>query len=588
MSQTKTSLIKATINGKPVEVPEGTTILEAAAKVHLKIPTLCKHPDLPPSAACGICIVKVDGMGKMPRACCTPIETGMVINTHDPEVVEIRRNVVKMILSKHPNECLTCGRNGHCELQAIASDFGIRQQRLPSLVNDLPIDNSTGTIVLEPRKCILCGRCLTVCQELQNVWALSFLERGLETRIAPAGDITLAESPCIGCGQCSAHCPTGAIFEFDEIEKVWAVLRDKTYHCAVQIAPAVRVAIGEAFGYPPGTNLTNKLYSALRYMGFDSVFDTNFGADVTVMEEGTEFVHRFINHKGELPLITSCCPAWVDFMEKYHADMIDHFSTCKSPHAIVGTLAKTYYAKKENLDPRKMRMVSIMPCTAKKYEIMRSQDMFASGYQDIDVSLTTRELARMIKQAGIDFASLPDSEADSVLGEYTGAGTIFGATGGVAEAALRTAYYLMTSEHLEEMEFQPIRGLDGVKETKVAIGKHEVRIAVAHGMGHVETVLEQVRVAREAGDEPPYHLIEVMACPGGCIGGGGQPYGITDEVRHQRAAGLYGDDRSRKKRRSYENEAVQQLYKDFLGKPMSETSHKLLHTRYKAKPTYQR
>jgi len=588
MSQTTATLVKATINGKSVEVPEGTTILEAAAKVHLKIPTLCKHPDLPPTAACGICIVKVAGMGKMPRACCTPVEDGMVITTHDPEVVELRRNVVKMILSKHPNECLTCGRNGHCELQTLASDFGIRQQRLPSLVKDLPIDNSTGTIVLEPRKCILCGRCLSVCQDLQNVWALSFLERGLETRVAPAGDITLAESPCIGCGQCSAHCPTGAIFEFDEIEKVWGMLRDKTYHCVVQIAPAVRVAIGEAFGYPPGTNLTNKLYTALRYMGFDTVFDTNFGADVTIMEEGTEFVQRFIHHKGELPLITSCCPAWVDFMEKYHSDMIDNFSTCKSPHAIVGTLAKTYFAKKAKLDPRKMRVVSIMPCTAKKYEIMRSQDMFASGFQDVDVSLTTRELARMIKQAGIDFANLPDSDADSILGEYTGAGTIFGVTGGVAEAAVRGAHYLITNEHLEDMEFEPIRGLEGVKEATVTIGKNEIRIAVAHGMGNIETVLDRVRAARESGDEPPYHMIEVMACPGGCIGGGGQPYGITDELRYQRAMGLYGDDRNRKKRRSYENEAVQQLYKDFLGKPMSETSHKLLHTRYKGKPTYQR
>ncbi len=588
MSKTTTALIKATINGNSVEVPEGTTILEAAAKVHLKIPTLCKHPDLPPTAACGICLVKVAGMNKMPRACCTPIENGMVITTHDPEVVELRRNVVKMILSKHPNECLTCGRNGHCELQTLASDFGIRQQRLPSLVKDLPIDNSTGTIVLEPRKCILCGRCLRVCQDLQNVWALSFLERGLDTRIAPAGDITLAESPCIGCGQCSAHCPTGAIFEFDEIEKVWGLLRDKNYHCVVQIAPAVRVAIGEAFGYPPGTNLTNKLYSALRYMGFDTVFDTNFGADVTIMEEGTEFVQRFIHHKGELPLITSCCPAWVDFMEKYHADMIDHFSTCKSPHAIVGTLAKTYFAKKTKLDPRKMRVVSIMPCTAKKHEIMRSQDMFASGFQDVDASLTTRELARMIKQAGIDFASLPDGEADSILGEYTGAGTIFGATGGVAEAAIRGAHFMITGEHLQDMEFEPIRGLEGVKETSVMIGKNEVRIAVAHGMGNIETVLERVRAAREAGDEPPYHMIEVMACPGGCIGGGGQPYGITDELRKQRAMGLYGDDRGCKKRRSYENESVQKLYKDFLGKPMSEMSHKLLHTHYKGKPTYQR
>jgi NADH-quinone oxidoreductase subunit G len=306
------------------------------------------------------------------------------------------------------------------------------------------------------------------------------------------------------------------------------------------------------------------------------------------MEEGSEFVQRFMHHRGELPLITSCCPAWVDFMEKYHSDMIEHFSTCKSPHEIVGTLAKTYFAKKTQLDPKKIKVISIMPCTAKKFEITRSRDMFSSGFQDVDVSLTTRELARMIKQAGIDFEKLPDGDADSILGEYTGAGTIFGATGGVAEAAIRGAHYLITNEHLEDIELQDIRGLEGVKEATVMIGKSEVRIAVAHGMGHIETVLDRVRAAKEAGEEPPYHMIEVMACPGGCIGGGGQPYGITDEMRRQRAKGLYSDDRESKKRRSYENESVQLLYKDFLGKPLSETSHKLLHTSYKGKPTYQR
>ncbi len=588
MARTTSRTVRAKLNGIEVVVPEGTTILEAAERVHLKIPTLCKHPDLPPTAACGICIVRVKGTNQMPRACCTPLEEGMEIQTHDPEIVEIRRKVLELILSKHPNECLTCGRNGTCELQSLASDFGIRQQSLPSIVPDLPKDESTRTIVLEPRKCIACGRCLTVCQELQNVWALSFLERGIDTRMAPAGDILLADSPCISCGQCSAHCPTGAIFEYDETEKAWELLRDPDLHCVVQIAPAVRVAIGEAFGYPPGTNLTGKLYAALRYMGFDTVFDTNFGADVTIMEEGTEFVKRFQDNQGELPLITSCCPAWVDFMEKYHSDMIEHFSSTKSPHEIVGVLTKTYYCDRKGLDPSKVRVVSIMPCTAKKYEIQRSDDMFASGYQDVDLSLTTRELARMIKQAGIDFASLPEGECDPMLGLYTGAGTIFGTSGGVLEAAIRTAHKLLTGEEFDSLEFQPARGLEGVKEGRLTILGREVRVAVAHGMGHVEDVLDRVRAAKENGDEPAYHMIEVMACPGGCIGGGGQPYGITDALRLQRAKGLYTDDREREFRRSHENPYVQALYSTFLGKPLSEKAHRLLHNSYKPKPTYRR
>ncbi len=585
---TSDNMVHAKINGIEVAVEPGTTILDAAARVNLRIPTLCKHPDLPPTASCGICIVKIAGSPKMPRACCTPLAEGMEITTHDPEVVAMRRDVVKMILSKHPNECLTCGRNGTCELQKLAADFGIRTQQLPSVVPDAEPDDSTKTIVLDPRKCILCGRCLTVCQEIQNVWALSFLERGFETRVAPAGDISLSESPCISCGQCSAHCPTGAIFEYDETEKVWDMIRDPDLHCVVQMAPAVRVAVGEAFGYAPGANLTGKLYSVLRYMGFDSVFDTNFGADLTIMEEGSEFVERLLHAKGELPIITSCCPAWVDFMEKYHSDMIEHFSTCKSPHEMVGALSKTYYAQKMGIDPAKMRVISIMPCTAKKYEVRRGKEMYVSGYQDVDVSLTTRELARMIKQSGIDFPGLPDAEPDLMLGDYTGAATIFGVSGGVMEAALRSAYFLVTGKELEEIEFKDIRGLKGVKESEVDVGGTKIRIAVAHGMGNVETVLDKVREAKEAGEEPPYHMIEVMACPGGCVGGGGQPYGVTDDFRNKRAQGIYQDDREHALRRSHQNPHVQQLYKEFLGKPLGEKSHHLLHTTYKARPTYQR
>ena len=581
-------MINAKINGIAVTVPEGTTILEAANKVQIKIPTLCKHPDLPPTASCGICIVKVQGSNKMLRACCTPIEENMDILTHDPEIVEVRRTVIELILSKHPNECLTCGRNGNCELQKLAADFGIRSESFPSVVPDIAPDNSTGTIVLEPRKCISCGRCVAVCQETQNVWALSFLDRGFDTRISPAGDISLSESPCVRCGQCSAHCPTGAIFEHDDTTKVWHALQNREMHSVVQIAPAVRVAIGEAFGLKPGTNVTKKIYAALRRMGFNAVFDTNFGADVTIVEEASEFVDRFTNSPEMLPLITSCCPAWVDFMEKYHADMKDNFSTCKSPHAIVGALSKTFYAKKRKLDPAKMFMVSVMPCTAKKYEITRSNDMFASGYQDVDVSITTRELARMIKQAGIDFTDLPDEEPDHILGEYTGAATIFGVTGGVMEAALRTAYDYITGGKLKNIDFENVRGFAGVKEGAIPINGFNVKVAVAHGLSNVEYVLNKVREAKLAGKDLPYHFIEVMACPGGCVGGGGQPYGITDELRKERAEGLYGEDHDCQIRYSHENPYLKKLYEDFLEAPNSETAHHLLHTTYVERPEYKR
>jgi NADH-quinone oxidoreductase subunit G len=582
-------MIKAIINGISVEVEEGTTILDAATQVQIKIPTLCKHPDLLASAACGICIIRIKGSNRMLRACSTPIEEGMEVITHDPEIVEIRRSVLELILSNHPNDCLKCGRNNNCELQTLVAEFGIRDESFKKIVKEIPKDKSTGTIELEPSKCIKCGRCVDVCQNQQDVWALSFLERGFNTRISPAGDITLGESPCVRCGQCSAHCPTGAIFEFDETQKVWEALQNEDLYCVVQIAPAVRVAVGEPFGFEPGTNLTAKLYSALRRIGFKAVFDTNFGADVTIMEEATEFIERFVHKKGgPIPLVTTCCPSWVDFMEKNHGDIIDHFSSCKSPHEIVGVLTKTYYAQKMNIDPSKIFIVSIMPCTSKKYEISRSDEMFASGYQDVNISLTTRELVRMIKQAGIDIAHLPDEEPDHILGQYTGAATIFGTTGGVMEAALRTAYFFVTGKKLQFVEFENVRGLQGVKESKVDIQGTEVRIAVAHGLANVEFVINKMRDAIKNNEEPPYHFIEVMACPGGCVGGGGQPYGINDEVRRLRAKGLYSDDSSRKLRYSHDNPYVKKLYDDFLGKPLSDKAHHLLHNKYKARPLYKK
>jgi NADH-quinone oxidoreductase subunit G len=586
--QTFTDKIQATINGLPVEVGAGTTILDAARQVSVHIPTLCKHPDLDATAACGMCIVRVAGSSKMLRACCTPVEQEMEITTEDPEIIQVRRTVIEMILSKHPNECLTCGRNQNCELQTLAADFGLREICLDSIVPDLPIDDTTKAVVLDPRKCITCGRCIQVCQQIQDVWALSFLQRGFDTRIAPAGDIHLADSPCVRCGQCSAHCPTGAIVEYDNTQEVWDNLLDPDTFCVAQLAPAVRVAIGEAFGFPIGTNLTGKTYAALRRMGFDAVFDTNFGADLTIMEEAHEFVERFTNAKSVLPLITTCCPSWVDFMEKFHEDMIPHFSSCKSPQAMVGALAKTYYAEKMGLDPAKVFMVSVMPCTAKKFEIIRSKSMRSSGFQDVDVSLTTRELARMIKQSGINFRAVKEEQPDHLLGAYTGAGTIFGTTGGVMEAALRTSHYLMTGANPARIDFQATRGLDGVKEGSTVIDGHEIRFAVAHGLGNVETVLNRVRAARDAGEPPAYHFIEVMACPGGCVGGGGQPYGVTDGLRAKRAAGLYQDDQAGLWRCAHENPYVQKLYHDFLGEPLGEKSEQLLHTSYRSRPTYRR
>lgn len=583
-------MVKAVINGIQVEVPAQTTILDAAKKVQIKIPTLCKHPDsyLHASAACGICLVRVKGSKKMLRACCTPIEEGMDIITHDPEIVAIRRTVIELFLSSHPNECLSCGRNNNCELQTLVADFGIREEYFEKIVRDIPKDDSTGNIVLDPRKCINCGRCVDVCQNVQDVWALTFLHRGFNTRMAPAGDISLSDSPCVRCGQCAAHCPTGAIFEKDDTVLAWRALRDPEQYCVVQIAPAVRVALGEAFGFPFGTNVTKKIYAALRRMGFKAVFDTNFSADVTIMEEASEFIERFVHKKGPLPLITSCCPSWVDFMEKFHSDMIPHFSSAKSPHEMMGALIKTYYAQKNNLDPAKLKVVSVMPCTAKKFEISRSADMSVSGYQDVDVVLTTRELARMIKQAGIDFVNLPDEECDHILGDYSGAGTIFGATGGVMEAALRTAYSFVTGEKLAKVEFENVRGLKGVKETSVDIKGTEVKIAVAHGLVNVEFVLNQIRQAQKEGKPLPYHFVEVMACPGGCVGGGGQPYGVTDELRIARAKGLYTDDEAQTVRCSHENPYVQKLYEEFLGKPLSEKAHHLLHTKYQPLPVYRR
>ena len=586
-------MVKVKINNFEIEVPEGTSILEAARKAQISIPTLCKHPDVDPSAGCGMCIVKVGG--RILRSCCTPVAEGMEIVTSDEELKEIRKTVLKLILSNHPNDCLNCSRSGQCELQDLASDMGIDQNEIIKMVSQEPKDDTSEAIVLDPAKCIVCGRCVNICQNVQNVWALSYLNRGFVTKITGANDTKLADSPCIRCGQCAAHCPTGAITDYDNTQKVFDLLNNKENVTVVQIAPAVRVALGEEFGYEFGANLTGKIYAALRRLGFSKIFDTNFGADLTIIEEASEFVRRFTEN-NHLPMFTSCCPAWVDYMEKYYPENLDHLSSCKSPHQMVGAIAKTYWAEKAGIDPAKIKVVSVMPCTAKKWEIQRDETMSSSGYKDVDEVITTRELAKMIKMEGINFKNLPEEQADNPLGEYSGAATIFGVTGGVMTAALRTAYFYITGEELGELNFKGIEGLDAVKVAEVDVKGTKVRIAVVNGVGHVEPVMEAINKAKAEGSELPYHFVEVMACPGGCIAGGGQPrvmganfdkpWGINDEIRKLRSKGLNTEDLEAQNRLSHKNESIKKLYNEYLGKAGGEKSHHLLHTKYHKRNLY--
>jgi len=588
MRRQQLNMIHMKINGMPVEIEAGSNILAAAKKVNVNIPTLCYHPDLPAWAACGLCVVKQENSPKLLRACAAPVVENLSVITHDAELYQIRKTVLEMILSTHPSSCLTCGRNGTCELQRFAAEFGIREQPYEIRLTDLPKDTSTTSIVLDPTKCIKCGRCVQVCQQLQGVYALEFIGRGDNTVVSPAAGLPLNDSPCIKCGQCSAHCPVGAIFEKDDTREFVRAISNPDKHVVVQIAPAVRVALGEAFNLPVGTITTGRIYSALRRLGVDKVFDTNFSADLTIMEEGTELVKRLTTGVGAIPQITSCCPAWTDYMEKYYPDMIPNFSTAKSPMMMQGAITKTYYAQKANIDPAKIFSVAIMPCTAKKFEISRDENMYASGFADVDLVLTTREFARLIKASGIDFAVLHDEPADSPIGMYAGAATIFGNTGGVMEAAIRTAYTLITGEELADVNITAVRGMDGVRTGEVDVKGTKVRVAVAHGMANVSTLLEEIRSAREQGAEPPYHFIEVMACRGGCVAGGGQPYATTDDIRGKRIAGLYTDDEKSVYRCSHNNPEIKQIYADFLEKPLSEKSHHLLHTTYTERKIYKK
>ena len=579
-------MITVNINGIDIEVPEGTTILQAAKKLNIKIPTLCYNDDLPAWASCGICIVRLAGTPKMLRACTTKVAPGMKLITHDPEINKARRTVLELILSNHPQDCLQCNRSGQCELQNLAIEFGLRSApRFTQILKNQPTDDSYEEIVLDRNKCINCGRCVEACQLMQNVWAMEYTGRGDKTVIGPVAGSDLAHSPCIRCGQCAAHCPTGAITTHNKLEEVFDKVADPEITPVVSIAPSVRAAIGEEFGLPAGTLCTGKLYSALRMLGFKYIFDTNFAADLTIMEEGTELVTR-LTQGGVLPMFTSCCPGWVDYAEKNYHDLLPNLSSAKSPQQMQGAITKTYWAEKSGIGADKIFHLSVMPCTAKAYEARRDENMKSSGYQDVDKVLTTRELASLIRQAGIDFVNLPESQADSPIGPYTGAATIFGATGGVMEAAVRTAYKLVTGNELGDVNYTPVRGLEGVKKAEVDLNGTKVKLAVVHQMGNVDAVVQEIRKAAEEGKDRPYDFIEVMACRGGCVTGGGQPYGHNDELRVKRANALYQDDETHEIRCSHQNPLITKIYDEYFEKPNSEKAHHLLHTTYTKRDLY--
>lgn len=574
-------MINLKINDIDISVPKGTTILEAAKKINIKIPTLC-HLDLHDIkfvnklASCRVCVVEDLKSGKMLPACATPVKEGMTIKTDSIRTVKSRRAIVELLLSDHPNSCLTCAKNLDCQLQKIAHDLGVREIPYQGEMRHLPIDANSYSIVRDPNKCILCRRCETMCNEVQTVGALAEVGRGFYTHVGSTFNRSMFETTCTFCGQCVSVCPTGALTEVSNVTKLWNELHsDKVV--VVQTAPAVRVALGESFGMEPGTVVTGRMVSALRKLGFDYIFDTNFAADLTIVEESNEFVKRM--KEDNLPILTSCCPGWVNFLEQQFSDLVNIPSTCKSPHEMFGAIAKSYLCKKLNVKPENMCVVSVMPCVAKKFESARPE-LEKDGHSDVDIVITTRELAQMIKESGINFFDLEEGEFDDPMGESTGAGAIFGATGGVIEATVRTAYETITGEELQKLEFTALRGLDGIKETTVNIAGKDIRIAVANGLGNTRKLLNKVRSGEEKFD-----AIEVMACPGGCIGGGGQPYHHGDiSVLKRRAEGIYSVDQNKKLRKSHENPKVQQLYSEFLGEVGGHLAHELLHTHYEAKP----
>lgn len=565
--------IDITINGEKVNVPESVTILEAAKMHGIKIPSLCHFPDQRVKANCRVCVVELEGSKNLVPSCSTPVREGMKVRTTSARVRETVQTILELIFANHPQECLTCIRNDNCELRELAAEHGIREIKADMSTPLLPLDTSTASIVRDPNKCIKCGRCAEVCHHVQTTGILYSHYRGINGAITPEYGKTLSEVACVLCGQCILVCPVGAIHEKDDTAAVWAALENPQKHVVVQVAPAVRVSIAEEMGQAPGTIATGKLVTALRRLGFNKVFDTDFTADLTILEEGNELLHR-LKTGGTLPMITSCSPGWIKFIEHNYPEQLDNLSTCKSPQQMFGALAKTYYAQQSGIDPKDIVVVSIMPCTAKKYECTRPE-MNSSGYQDVDHVLTTREFGRMLRQAGVDFAVLPDGAFDNPLGMSTGAGAIFGATGGVMEAALRTVYEVVTGKELEKLEFESVRGLEGVKEATVDLDGLPVKVAVAHGLGNARKVMDKIKAG-----EADYAFVEVMACPGGCIGGGGQPYVTKKETRMARMDAIYQVDEDMPLRKSHDNPAVQQLYKDFLKEPLGEMSHHLLHTHY--------
>ena len=573
-------MVTLTIDGKTVTVEAGTTVIEAARHAGIDIPSLCYLKGINEVGTCRVCVVEIEGSRTLQASCTYPATKGLVVRTNTKAVLDARRTVLQLLLSEHPQDCLSCYRNMNCELQAMAHRFNIvgipfRGERI-----DFPNDEKSVAVVREPAKCIRCRRCVSVCATIQQASVYSPINRGFASIISPAFGLSLDDVACITCGQCANVCPTAAIHEPDDTEKVWAALQDPLKYVVVQVAPSVRVTLGEEFGYPVGSVVTGKLVAALRELRFDKVFDTDFTADLTIIEEGYEFLAK-LKAGGPFPHLSSCSPGWIKFCEHFYPEFLGHVSTVKSPHAMFGALAKTYHAKEVGIDPARMFVVSVMPCTAKKYEINRPE-MDDSGFRDVDVVITTRELARMIRQAGLNFAKLPDEEFDTPMGVASGAGLIFGATGGVLEAALRTIYEIETGQELPLPGYvQSLRGMDGLKQAEIEMPDGKIRVAIAHGTGNAKLVMEKIK----AGEH--FHFVEIMGCPGGCVGGGGQPilsyrrgWEGSMDYRMDRADSIYKAEKDLPYRKSHENPEVKKLYEEFLDHPFSEKAHKLLHTSY--------